>query len=57
MNIIIAGVGEVGRYIAETIVADAHDVTVIDADAAKAQDCRANWTPMSYAAAPLLCRC
>ncbi len=38
MNIIIAGAGEVGRYIAEVVVADAHDVTVIDADVAKAEE-------------------
>ncbi len=32
MNVIIAGAGEVGAYIAERIAEEAHDVTVIEAD-------------------------
>ncbi len=34
MNIVIAGAGQVGRHAAEVLVADRHDVTVIDRDAA-----------------------
>ena len=35
MNVIIAGAGEVGIYIAEKITAEAHDVTIIETDPAK----------------------
>ncbi|GMV41849.1 MAG: hypothetical protein AMXMBFR64_35650 [Myxococcales bacterium] len=31
MNIVVAGMGEVGRYIASRLIRDGHDVTVIDA--------------------------
>ena len=32
MNVVIAGMGEVGRHVAQRLVEEAHDVTVIDAD-------------------------
>jgi trk system potassium uptake protein TrkA len=32
MQVIIAGAGEIGRYIAEQVSNDGHDVTVIDHD-------------------------
>ena len=38
MNVIIAGAGEVGTYIAERVADEAHDVTVIEADVAKAEE-------------------
>ena len=38
MNVIIAGAGEVGTYIAERVAEEAHDVTLIEADAAKAEE-------------------
>jgi len=38
MNVIIAGAGEVGTYIAERIAEEAHDVTVIEADTVKGEE-------------------
>ncbi len=38
MNVIIAGAGEVGTYIAERIAEETHDVTVIEADIAKGEE-------------------
>ena len=38
MNVIIAGAGEVGIYIAEKITAEAHDVTIIEADTGKVEE-------------------
>ena len=37
MKVIIAGAGKIGTYIAERIAEEAHDVTVIEANAAKAE--------------------
>jgi len=38
MKVIIAGAGKIGTYIAERITEEAHDVTVIEANAAKAEE-------------------
>jgi trk system potassium uptake protein TrkA len=38
MKVIIAGAGEIGTYIAERIADESHDVTVIEANAAKAEE-------------------
>ncbi len=38
MNVIIAGAGEVGTYIAERIAEEAHDVTVIEADTVRGEE-------------------
>jgi trk/ktr system potassium uptake protein len=38
MNVIIAGAGEVGTYIAERVAEEVHDVTLIEADVAKAEE-------------------
>jgi trk system potassium uptake protein TrkA len=38
MNVIIAGAGEVGTYIAERVAEETHDVTLIETDAAKAEE-------------------
>ena len=38
MNVIIAGAGEVGAYIAEKVAEESHDVTVIESDTVKGQE-------------------
>jgi len=38
MNVIIAGAGEVGTYIAEKVTAESHDVTIIEVDPAKVRE-------------------
>jgi len=38
MKVIIAGAGKIGTYIAERIAEEAHDVTVIEANAAKGEE-------------------
>ncbi len=38
MNVIIAGAGEGGAYIAEKVAEESHDVTVIEADTVKGQE-------------------
>ena len=38
MNVIIAGAGEVGIYIAEKVTAESHDVTIIEIDPAKVRE-------------------
>jgi trk system potassium uptake protein TrkA len=38
MNIIIVGAGEIGRYLASTLSQEAHNISVIEKDAALAQD-------------------
>jgi len=52
MKIIIIGAGRVGSSVAESLVSEANDITVIDSDPARVATCRTASTCVGWSAMP-----